>query len=77
MGSPTSRAIIEREAAGACAVLIPEPAGGPQGACVTERKGTGRFTLRITGRSAHAGGNGAKAAAPWWPWRGRSWRSTR
>ncbi|MDI3307732.1 MAG: M20 family metallopeptidase [Acetobacteraceae bacterium] len=57
MGSPTSRAPIEREAAGACAVLIPEPAGGAQGACVTARKGTGRFTLRVTGRSAHAGGN--------------------
>ena len=57
VGSPTSRAIIEREARGACAVLIPEPAGGPQGACVTERKGTGGFTLRVTGRSAHAGGN--------------------
>jgi len=57
VGSPTSRAVIEREATGAAAVLIPEPAGGPQGACVTGRKGTGGFTLRVTGRSAHAGGN--------------------
>lgn len=55
VGSPTSRAPIEAAAAGACAVLIPEPAGGPQGACVTGRKGTGGFTLEITGRSAHAG----------------------
>jgi len=57
VGSPTSRALIEREARGACAVLIPEPAGGEHGACVTGRKGTGGFTLRIEGRSAHAGGN--------------------
>jgi glutamate carboxypeptidase len=57
VGSPTSRAHIEREAEGAAAVLIPEPAGGLSGACVTGRKGTGMFTVRITGRSAHAGGN--------------------
>jgi glutamate carboxypeptidase len=38
-------------------VLIPEPAGGVQGACVTARKGTGGFTLAVEGRSAHAGGN--------------------
>ncbi|RAI59510.1 M20 family metallopeptidase [Roseicella frigidaeris] len=57
VGSPTSRAPIEAAARGACAVLIPEPAGGPQGACVTGRKGTGGFTMTIAGRSAHAGGN--------------------
>jgi glutamate carboxypeptidase len=57
VGSPTSRAPIEAAARGARAVLIPEPAGGPQGACVTGRKGTGGFTLTIEGRSAHAGGN--------------------
>jgi len=57
VGSPTSRAHIEREAERAAAVLIPEPAGGMTGACVTGRKGTGMFSVRITGRSAHAGGN--------------------
>ncbi|WP_376087233.1 M20 family metallopeptidase [Roseomonas sp. CCTCC AB2023176] len=57
VGSPTSREIIEREARGAAAVLIPEPAGGARGACVTARKGVGRFTIRIEGVSAHAGGN--------------------
>jgi glutamate carboxypeptidase len=57
VGSPTSRAPIEREAAGATAVLIPEPAGGTQGACVTGRKGTGGFRVTVRGRSAHAGGN--------------------
>lgn len=56
VGSPTSRAVIERAARGACAVLIPEPAS-PQGACVTARKGVGRFVVKVHGRSAHAGGN--------------------
>lgn len=56
VGSPTSRALIEQEAANATAVLIPEPAG-QGGACVTARKGVGRFTLRVEGRGAHAGGN--------------------
>ena len=54
VGSPTSREHIEREAAGAAAVLIPEPAGAG-GACVTARKGVGRFTLRVRGIGAHAG----------------------
>src|SRR6185437_14585178 len=51
VGSPTSREHIEREAAGAAAVLIPEPAGAG-GACVTARKGVGRFVLRIEGVGA-------------------------
>jgi glutamate carboxypeptidase len=54
VGSPTSREHIEREAAGAAAVLIPEPAGAG-GACVTARKGVGRFVLRVAGIGAHAG----------------------
>ena len=54
VGSPTSRALIEHEAADAAYVLIPEPAGGG-GACVTARKGVGRFTLRVTGKASHAG----------------------
>lgn len=60
VGSPTSRAVIEREARGAAAVLIPEPAGGAKGACVTARKGVGRFVVRVHGVSAHAGGNWAE-----------------
>jgi glutamate carboxypeptidase len=55
VGSPTSRGIIEREAGPAAAVLIPEPAGGG-GACVTARKGVGRFVLRVQGVGSHAGG---------------------
>jgi glutamate carboxypeptidase len=54
VGSPTSRWLIEREAAQAAMVLIPEPAGGG-GACVTARKGVGRFVMRVEGRGAHAG----------------------
>jgi glutamate carboxypeptidase len=54
VGSPTSRALIEREAAHSAAVLIPEPAG-KGGACVTSRKGIGRFTLRVEGKASHAG----------------------
>ena len=55
VGSPTSRAWIEREAREAALALIMEPAGAG-GACVTARKGVGRFTLRVEGRGAHAGG---------------------
>ena len=56
VGSPTSRGLIEDVASQAAAVLIPEPAG-PGGACVTARKGVGRFVLRVEGKGAHAGGN--------------------
>ena len=55
VGSPTSRDIIEAEGAKAECVLILEPAGAG-GACVTARKGVGRFTLSVTGRGSHAGG---------------------
>ncbi len=56
VGSPTSRDLIEAEARGAECVLILEPAG-PKGVCVTARKGVGRFTLEVTGKGAHSGGN--------------------
>jgi glutamate carboxypeptidase len=56
VGSPTSREWIEREAAEAACVLIPEPAG-QGGACVTARKGVGRFVMRVQGRGAHSGGS--------------------
>jgi glutamate carboxypeptidase len=54
VGSPSSRWLIEREAAQAAVVLIPEPAGAG-GACVTARKGVGRFTMRVEGRGSHSG----------------------
>jgi glutamate carboxypeptidase len=54
-GSETSRALIEREARRSEAVLVLEPAGGPEGRLKTQRKGVGTAELRITGRAAHAG----------------------
>ncbi|MBW4091770.1 MAG: M20 family metallopeptidase [Proteobacteria bacterium] len=62
VGSPTAREHIEREAARAAFVLIPEPAGAG-GACVTARKGVGRFVLRVEGRGAHAGNGFADGAS--------------
>lgn len=54
IGSPASRPLIEQVARDAAAVLVLEPAT-PSGALKTARKGTGMFTLEITGRAAHAG----------------------
>jgi glutamate carboxypeptidase len=54
VGSPTSRALIEDAAKDASMVLVLEPAGAG-GACVTARKGVGRFILTVTGQAAHAG----------------------
>jgi len=54
LGSPSSRDLIEREAGSACAVLVLEPSL-PGGALKTARKGVGRFTIKATGRAAHAG----------------------
>jgi glutamate carboxypeptidase len=54
IGSTTSRALIEAEAARSEAVLVFEPSL-PGGALKTSRKGVGRFELTVTGISAHAG----------------------
>ena len=56
IGSPEGRAVIERQARGARAVLNAEP-GRPSGAVVTGRKGGVFSAIRITGRAAHSGGN--------------------
>lgn len=53
IGSPTSRAVIERTAAKYEAVLVLEPS--LDGALKTARKGAGLYQLAITGRAAHAG----------------------
>jgi glutamate carboxypeptidase len=55
LGSPSSRAHIEEEAARARAVLVLEPAAG--GALKTARKGVGIFRVEIEGLAAHAGSN--------------------
>jgi glutamate carboxypeptidase len=65
VGSPTSRELIEETARNAKYVLVMEP-GRPGGAVVTSRKAVGRFDLKVTGVSAHAGAaheNGRSALA--------------
>ena len=54
IGSTTSRALIEREATGARAVLVTE-ASADGGALKIARKGTSMYEVRVTGRAAHAG----------------------
>ncbi|GAB3559928.1 M20 family metallopeptidase [Spelaeicoccus albus] len=54
IGSPTSRELIEAEAADADAVFVLE-ASGPGGAIKTQRKGTSNYTVTATGLAAHAG----------------------
>jgi len=55
IGSHTSRGPIEREAARSNAVLVLEPAFGPEGHLKTGRKGVGTAEILVTGRAAHAG----------------------
>jgi glutamate carboxypeptidase len=54
IGSPTSRELIEAEAAGCAAALVLE-ASADGGALKTERKGVALYEVRIVGRAAHAG----------------------
>jgi glutamate carboxypeptidase len=64
IGSRESGRHIHRLARAADRSLILEPSLGPDGKLKTGRKGIARFTIRITGRAAHAGldpGKGASA----------------
>lgn len=54
IGSPTSRRLIEQEAKGKSYALVMEPARR-DGSLVTERRGSGRFTIEVHGRAAHSG----------------------
>jgi glutamate carboxypeptidase len=54
LGSPSSRTLIETEAAGCEAVLVMEPSGAG-GALKRERKGVSRYEVSVHGRAAHAG----------------------
>jgi glutamate carboxypeptidase len=54
IGSPTSRALIEREASRMDAVFVYEP-GRAAGGVLATRKGVGMFELEVLGRAAHAG----------------------
>lgn len=53
LGSPSSRPLIEREAAGADAGLVIEP--GVDWDLKVERKGVGVFSLEVAGVESHAG----------------------
>jgi glutamate carboxypeptidase len=59
IGSGTSRALIEKLAAGSALVLVLEP-GMLDGSVKTWRKGVGEFTVWVRGRAAHAGGDHEK-----------------
>lgn len=59
VGSATSRAIIESEAAQAGVVFCLEPAMS-NGAIKTARKGTGDMTIEVRGVAAHAGTDHAR-----------------
>jgi glutamate carboxypeptidase len=54
VGSPSSRALIETEAAGCDAVFVVEPSGDG-GAIKIERKGVSNYRITVEGRAAHAG----------------------
>jgi glutamate carboxypeptidase len=54
LGSPSSRLLIEEEAAGAVAALVLE-ASADGGALKTERKGVSLYEVVVHGRAAHAG----------------------
>jgi len=56
VGSRTSKDLIEETARQAKYVLVCEP-GRNGGSVVTARKGSGRFTVSVTGRSSHSGTN--------------------
>jgi len=53
-GSPGGRPLVEAEAKKSRAVLVMEPPASG-GRVKTARKGTGMFTIQVTGRAAHAG----------------------
>ena len=54
IGSPSSRELIEAEAAGCAAALVLE-ASADGGALKTERKGVSQYHVAVHGRAAHAG----------------------
>ncbi|MCB2054027.1 MAG: M20 family metallopeptidase [Geminicoccaceae bacterium] len=54
VGSPTSEALIVEAGRRAKYVLVTEP-GRDGGKCVTARKGTARYTIRMKGCPAHSG----------------------
>jgi len=55
VGSESSRALTETNAANSHAVLVLEPGTGLAGKLKTARKGVGDFTIEVRGRASHAG----------------------
>lgn len=55
VGSGTSRALIEQKALESAVVLCAEPSEAVTGNLKTARKGTGKYTVTITGKASHAG----------------------
>jgi glutamate carboxypeptidase len=55
VGSESSRALTEKNAARSKAVLVLEPGTGLEGRLKTARKGVGVFTIRVRGKASHAG----------------------
>jgi glutamate carboxypeptidase len=55
VGSESSRALTEKNAAKSKAVLVLEPGTGLEGKLKTARKGVGDYTVTVRGRASHAG----------------------
>jgi glutamate carboxypeptidase len=55
VGSESSRALTEKNAAYSKAVLVLEPGTGLTGKLKTARKGVGDFTVTVKGRASHSG----------------------
>jgi glutamate carboxypeptidase len=58
IGSPDSRALLEKHASGARGALVFE-AGRVSDQIITRRKGTGKMTVEVRGKAAHAGNHHA------------------
>lgn len=63
VGSDTSRALTEKNAARSKAVLVLEPGTGPEGKLKTARKGVGDYTVMVRGKAAHSGLDFEKGAS--------------
>ena len=63
IGSHESTPHIERLAQRADRVFVMEPSLGPMGRLKTQRRGVGKFTVRVLGRAAHAGLEPEKGAS--------------
>ena len=55
VGSPSSRALTEKNARRSKAVLVLEPGTGLDGRLKTARKGVGDFKIAVHGKASHAG----------------------